>query len=104
MILTPAVAFLANDHMTKIDEAYNQGFNDALKWMATVLRRAAATVETTLYADFERRPADGGGVAEKLVFRGVTRTGQLHFATKLRDVASEIETAITQEPSDGPQT
>jgi hypothetical protein len=80
---------------------YDRGFGDALKFVAQCLRSAASAVETPTYADFERK--SGVGNAGGAIFRGVARTGQLHFATQLRAVAAELET-LTKGTPDGSQT
>lgn len=83
----------------RVEESYNQGFNDGLKWVADCLRRAATVVESPTYTDFERKPINGG---EARVFRGIVRTGRVHFASQLRGVADEIEKAIKKATPDGP--
>lgn len=79
---------------------YDRGFNEGLQWVAQQLRRAAALVETPIYADFERKSGNG---SEGRVYRGVAKTGHPHFAQQLRSVAAEIESA-TKAPQDGTQT
>jgi hypothetical protein len=83
------------------DDAYHTGFNDGLKWVAECLRRAAIAVESPTYTDFERKPTNGG---EARVFRGIAKTGRVHFANQLRSVADEIEKAIKKAKPDGTQT
>lgn len=82
---------------------YDRGFNEGLQWVADCLRRAAAMVETPIYADYERKSGDGNGAAARRIYRGVAKTGQPNFATQLRSVATEIESAIaaTKAPPDG---
>lgn len=85
---------------------YDKGFNDGLKFVISCLRRAAALVETPTYADYERKSGVGNGDAAGRLFRGVAKSGSLHFATQLRAVATEIENAIsaTKAPPDGSKT
>lgn len=68
---------------------YDDGFCDGLQWVADRLREAAAQVEKSKHSTFERK--NGGGT-----FEGILKVGDVHFAAKLRDVATVIESAITE--------
>jgi hypothetical protein len=83
---------------------YDRGFNDGLKFVISCLRRAADTVEKPTYSDFERK--SGNGSPGGSIYRGVYRSGQLHFASQLRSVATEIESALkaVETPPDGTKT
>lgn len=65
---------------------YDRGFSDGLKWVANILRHAAAEVERPTHADFQS--SNGGTI------RAIARTGQAHFANQLRTVAQTIEAAV----------
>lgn len=80
--------------MTELDEAYNRGFDDGLRWVANCLRLAADKVERPTIASFQRQ-------SDSTTFEAIAKTGQVHFANQLRSVANEID---QKAKSDGPQT
>lgn len=84
----------ATAHVKRLLEAErNQGFFEGLRFTATCLREAAQIVETTIHADFTRRDDP-----DKM-FKGIARSGQVHFAAQLRAVADEIEAATQSNAS-----
>jgi hypothetical protein len=67
---------------------YERGFADALLWMSKLFRGCAEMVETPIYNDFESR--------EGRKFRAIERTGQPHYAAKLRELATLLEHSVTR--------
>jgi hypothetical protein len=72
--------------MTDPEAEYERGFADGLRWVANILRQSALEVEGHTYGEF--KSANGGTV------RAIARTGQIHFANQLRNVAQTIEAAL----------
>jgi hypothetical protein len=76
--------------MTRGDEpmtAYNTAFRDGVLWVARQLRAAADKVEPPTRGIIER---------DSKTFNVIVTSGQPHFARKLREVASELESALSQ--------
>ena len=68
---------------------YDDGFCDGLQWVADRLRKAAAQAKLTKRTTFERK--NGGDAVS-----AISRVGNVHFAAKLRNVATVIESAIAE--------
>lgn len=84
----------ATAHIKHLLEAErNRGFFEGLRLCITCLRNAAQIVETTTYTDFTSRDDP-----DKM-FKGIARSGQIHFAAQLRAVADEIEAATRSSAS-----
>ena len=71
-----------------MNDDYDRGFADGLKWVASTLRHSAGLVEQPTYDTFKRGNGDP--------VRAISCVGQIHFANQLRQVAQTIEDAITQ--------
>ncbi len=67
---------------------YDLGFYDAVKFIATHIRRAADQVEKPVRGDVEGK--------EGKRFNVITRQGSPIYATRLRELADELERIITQ--------